>query len=324
MSVRRSPTNTPTGGGSQPDLSKLNIMAEDSSIKLRKRKHPDKNCECSHEVKEIRSELARMTSVLEKYVESNQLMMSQMHQSITEVKTQITEIKSSNEQTVTLIHKNMSEVKAQISEIKSSSSSIIIEQNNIKTHVTHLENKISLGESKIKTLESKFSQKLPQSASFNAISSSCLNEQMIRELKERQEREKNVIIVGLAEQTSPNAEERISNDEAATINITSCVDKDIPKPTKILRIGKFNPGKNRRVKVCYDTPEPAKQLLRNKGKLPENIKIFSDQTPAQQKYMQDLKEELSRRQEDGEIDLTIKYIHGTPSIIKATSKNSNQ
>lgn len=78
------------------------------------------------------------------------------------------------------------------------------------------------------------------------------------------------------------------------------------------------------MKVCYETLGPAKQLLRNKDKLPENIKIYSDQTPAQQKYLQHLKEELALRLGNGETDLTIKYTNGTPGIIKTTAKNYTQ
>lgn len=64
----------------------------------------------------------------------------------------------------------------------------------------------------------------------------------------------------------------------------SSITKDIPNPKKIFRIGKYNPDKTRRIKVCFDKPDPAMILLRNKDKTPNNIKLFSDQTPPQQKF----------------------------------------
>jgi hypothetical protein len=45
-----------------------------------------------------------------------------------------------------------------------------------------------------------------------------------------------------------------------------------------------------------------------------------DQTPAQKKYVDTLKEELNKRTENGEKDLSIRYIKGLPKII--TNKNA--
>lgn len=151
-----------------------------------------------------------------------------------------------------------------------------------------------------------------------------LNEQIFKEIQERSNREKNVILIGIPEQSSPSAGERISKDESDIWNITSSIVKDIPKPARIFRIGKYSPGKNRKIKICYETSGPAKQLLRNQNKLPQNIKIYCDQTPAQQKYLSKLRDELSRRQNNGENELTIKYINGTPTIVKSTPKNGHQ
>ncbi|KOB66807.1 putative tick transposon, partial [Operophtera brumata] len=266
MNVHHSPTKT--GGGSQPDLSRLSSMETDSLITFRKRKHPlpEKDCDCSHDITEIKSELSRMTSILEKYVESNQQMMNKLQMSINEVKTDITEMKSTNEQTASMFHANINEIKTQIDDIKSTSLIITSEQNKIKTQVTLMENKIASGENRLKSLEVK-----PSTPQF--VNQACLSEQMLREFKERNNREKNIIIVGLPEQTSSTTEERISNDEAAVMSITCAVDKDIPKPIKVVRVGKFTPGRNRRVKVCFNTPGPAKQLLRSKDKLPGHGKF---------------------------------------------------
>lgn len=149
------------------------------------------------------------------------------------------------------------------------------------------------------------------------------NEQIIKEIIDRSNRKKNIVLAGLLVQTSTSAEERISGDGKDILNITSQVCQNPPKPIKIFKIGKYVPGKHRRVKICFDTSNSVKYFLRNKDKLPENVKIFSDQTPAQQQYLKCLKEKLARRQNDGENELTIKYINGTPTTIKTPSKNPN-
>ncbi|XP_060809995.1 uncharacterized protein LOC132904087 [Amyelois transitella] len=149
-----------------------------------------------------------------------------------------------------------------------------------------------------------------------------LGEEVIQEMQNRKNREKNIVLFGVPEQISSTTEESLIKDEAVVFSTISMISSDIPKPFKLFRIGKPRPGKNRSIKVCFETPEPAKQLLRNRSKLRDGVKIFSDQTPSQQNYMKNLKEELRRRQDEGETDLTIKYINGTPAILK-NSKNFN-
>lgn len=327
MSLQHSPKRLLTSSGSQPDLSKMNTLNIDPQITLRKRKQPsDRECGCSNEITEIKSELTRMSSLLEQYVGSNQHMLTKMQESITEVKTQISEMKSSNEQTINLIRENVTEVKTQVNEIKKSTTGIVKEQMDFKTDLTRLEKLVSLGENKLNSLESSFktlnvtSQTTASTVEHQLRSS----EQLIREVQERHNREKNIIVVGLPEQTSSNVEERTAKDEADVLKITSIISNEIPKPIKIFRIGKFNPERNRSIKACYESHGPAKQLLRNKAKLPEYIKIFSDQTPSQQKYLKSLQDELKCREKNGESGLTIKYINGTPTIINPIPKNSKQ
>lgn len=80
--------------------------------------------------------------------------------------------------------------------------------------------------------------------------------------------------------------------------------------------------KARPMKLCFDSQETVKIILRNKTGIKENsFRIYSDQTPYQQNFMVNLKKELKERQERGETDLTIKYIKGIPKIITQPSKN---
>lgn len=265
-----------------------------------------------------------MTTLLEKYTESNEKILSKMQDNITDLKLQVADIKSSNEKFTSILSENMSEMKMQIDDIKSSATSIITEQCNLKEQITSLKSQVSINDGKIKMLEANgggLNVHNSSNQNMGSISPPQLNEKLIREVQERNEREKNIIIVGLPESTFTTTPERISDDETNVINITRAICEDVSDPIKVIRIGKYDPSKNRRVKVIYQSKFVSKQILRNREKAPNHIKIYSDQTPAQQKYMQTLKDELNRRQNNGDINLAIKYVNGTPCIISTNPKN---
>lgn len=326
MSIMRSPPKSATDSGSksQPDLSKISGEAIESQITFRKRKYMESSeCECSGEIKLVRNELSRISSLLENYVETNTQIMNQMRNSIVEVKNEITELKTSHEQTRNFVNTNIKELTSDIQDIKSSTLEIASKHGQMKTQLSQLETKILHGENKLMSLESDFKElKLKPVSSFN--NQLCLNEQIIREIQDRKKRENNIILLGIPEQTSYSVEQRVLKDESEVLYIISQISKDIPKPVKIFRIGKFIPGKMRGLKVCFDKPEPAMQLLRSKDKIASNIKIYSDQTPAQRDYFLKTKNELNNRISNGEKDITIKYIKGIPSVVKSTPKNSHQ
>lgn len=333
MSVQRTPPNNPllpatsastARAGSQPDLSKLGNPNMDTQITYRKRKQREVHeCECSTDLKELRLEMSRISSLLEKYTGSHDQVLQKMQENITEIKNQITDMKSSNQQTIHVIQTNVDKVFTDINDIKLSTSNLLTEQNNIRSHVTRLENSITLGENKIKSLETDLNNLKDSSLTTLAKPENqlCLGEQIIQELQNRNAKEKNIILVGLPEPTSTKLEERMAKDEADVLNIISTINTDIQIPIKIFRIGKYDPGKNRNIKVCFDVVGPAKQLLRNKDKLPKGIRMYSDQTPNQKKFLKNLQEELKLRENNGENGLTIKYINGAPKIVHLNAKN---
>ncbi|CAH2098394.1 unnamed protein product [Euphydryas editha] len=99
---------------------------------------------------------------------------------------------------------------------------------------------------------------------------------------------------------------------------------DCIKPIKTIRKGKYNPDIPRAIKIILPISEAAKSILRNKSNLKaSNIKLYSYETPYQQKYRNNLRNELKRRLEGGEKDLTIKYINGVPKITKIPPKTND-
>lgn len=201
-----------------------------------------------------------------------------MNNSITEIKSEITDLRTSNEQTRNSITSNVSEISVQIQEIKVETEKISSEQGITKKQISFLETKISTGENKLNLLATDLNNfKISNTASAKT-SQLFLNEQLISEMQERKKRENNIIIVGICEQTSAKAQERMLKDENDVVNIISAACQGIAKPIKVYRIGKYNPGKNRRIKICFDKPEPALTLLRNKIKFPDNKDLLRSNT----------------------------------------------
>ncbi|KOB75078.1 putative tick transposon [Operophtera brumata] len=79
-------------------------------------------------------------------------------------------------------------------------------------------------------------------------------------------------------------------------NSSTVVYQDCPKPLKIIRLGKYNADKPRPVKVIFQSPDTPKDLLKNKLKMHEPVKLYSDQTQVQRSYMQSLIVEIKRRE----------------------------
>lgn len=79
-------------------------------------------------------------------------------------------------------------------------------------------------------------------------------------------------------------------------------------PQKINRLGKFIPSRNNLIEVCFESKQTAKFLLLNKNTVErDNIYIiysmYSDQTPNQRKYAQNLIHVLHERTPKGEMEI---------------------
>lgn len=289
----RSPKSNEPKYNSQPNLSRM--TEEVPTITFRKRKQPDTDSDYNNEIQGLRSEISRMNTMLENFMLSQEKLMNDMRE-------------------------NIATLSGEIKEIKASTSGIMKDQVSIKSCISDLTAKVSTHEERLLSVESDLNSY--NTSSIPEPNKIKQNEEIIHEIQERKKRENNIVLVGISEQCNTNTKERIEKDKAEVLNIISLVTKDIPKPVKIFRIGKYDAEKNRKLKVCFDNREPVMLLLRNKDKLPDNIRIFSDQTPAQLKYFLAIKDELTKRKNNGEDDITIKYINGTPKIVKVIPKNS--
>jgi hypothetical protein len=147
--------------------------------------------------------------------------------------------------------------------------------------------------------------------------------EIYHEIQDRLQRGKNLIMVGLREQSDPNQSDRNNLDMEEVLNTLTKIDQACPKPLKVIRLGQLNAGKPRPVKIIFQNCETTRHLLKNRSKLSNNIKLYGDQTPAQRSYMQNLQKELKKREQDGESNLSIKYIKGVPTITKQNNNSKN-
>lgn len=294
MSLLRSPNKS--GSGSQPDLTKLRECAtfmEKSQPLTRKRKERDPDFDIKQEFNKFRDE---MRSFLVSFADIQKENMYKLE-------------------------KDMSDIKNQLSDIKLSTNNVIEEQNRMRSELDQLKNLCSANENSIKYLQTINSESKESSSSQSCLFSPSSYEKVLNECHDRIMRRKNILIIGIPEPTVENKNDRLVSDKKEVLKVINLLCTDCPMPSKIFRIGKYLTGKNRPIKVCFESDQIAKNLLRNRGNIKTEIKIFSDQTPSQQNCFKVLKEELRKRQQSGENNLVIKYIKGTPKIIAQQPKN---
>lgn len=286
------------GSSSQPDLSKIALEANPqvfkSIITTRKRKEPENDFACQLNV--FKTEILNILKESSKHQNDN----------------------------IGIISENTSAIREQLYEIKSTTEYLLAENNNLKLEMTNLKDVVKTNEEKITQLQNEIIHlKLqPQAIQPSEPSFVSAYDDVIAELQERVERSKNIVVVGIPEQHLENKEARQETDRSKLSQIIKTIYPDCPKEKRVLRLGKYDGKKIRPLKVLFASEDTAKIILRNQVNLKlDGVRIYSDQTPKQQKQITNLKLELEKRLESGEDHLTIKYIKGTPKIIKRETKN---
>ncbi|CAH2109144.1 unnamed protein product [Euphydryas editha] len=283
--------------GSVPNLSAYDD--EDSYINVNPRKRKERT-EIFNYQKDQQNFHREIMSLLEKFGQTQNENLIMIKEEIHTIKNEIKIIQSSNENLIQQLNQ------------------INLEIEKIKLNYTGAQNKIKAVEDEITIIKN---QKCTCFLKPNSLP--LVNENLILEVKDRFEREKNVIIVGISEKNDNNYKNRRQHDENKIMELISPLYVNCPKPIKTMRLGKYIPNKSRPIKVFFNNTDISKYLLSNKHKLPETVKIFSDQTPMQKLFMQELKDELQKRTANGEKDLIIKYIKGTPTIITNKTNKKN-
>lgn len=301
MSVVRSPTRSGLTGrsDSQPNLTAdTHNMEHTDSPKVtfrNKRKLPDDTEYIRTELSEMRKQMCQMMEML-------------------------TTLTTAQNEFTKKITEDINTIKEQMCNIKLTTDNLASEQNLMKSDITILRNDNMLTDKKVEDLQREIKLLKPEcgpsSSSYN------LQENTIAEINEREFRSKNIVISGIPEPESLNREERMNMDKNKVLNILQKIDQAYPEPEKTFRLGKYNAKKSRPIKVCFKSQEIAKSVLRNRKKVNiDNIKIYSDQTPQQLKFLKNLKDELHQRLQTEQKNLGIKYIKSVPRIVELQPKN---
>ena len=158
--------------------------------------------------------------------------------------------------------------------------------------------------------------------SFTKIPNSDLVNESVREMSERQFRQRNLIIFGASEATPTDGFTKNEEDINMAKDIIS---KSSPgtntQGIRVFRIGREGPSKKRPIKVILESANEVKNIIRNAKELKKidkytNISLSFDRTPKQIAEYNTMKETLTTRLRNGETNIKIRYVNGFPKIVK--------
>lgn len=147
----------------------------------------------------------------------------------------------------------------------------------------------------------------------------------IAEMEERKNRSKNILLFNIPESTATLQSDCINDDLSQVTNILKKVDNVDTTNLQMYRLGRKSTEKTRPIKIILSDVNQAKLVLMKKSIHSNNntIKIKHDLTVLQRQQISSLWKELENRQNNGEANLSIKYINSTPKIITSLPKNSS-
>lgn len=158
-------------------------------------------------------------------------------------------------------------------------------------------------------------------ASFQGQLDSFSSGDVFAEVKERIERERNVMVVGVPESIDDNHDTKFINEVFSTL-----VNMPGNGILSVVRVGKQVASSPRLLKVSLSTMDLKRDLLRNRSRLRggrfKNVFIKPDLSRQQLVKLKHLRGELRNRRARGEINVTIMYRNGEPMIGSTTRTSS--
>jgi len=162
------------------------------------------------------------------------------------------------------------------------------------------------------------------------LNNEVCNEFIINEIHEWNRRAANLICYNVIESDSNQSDVRIAHDRDQVNNILASIAEStnsVPVPIKVIRIGRYQTNKRRPLIIIFGSISEAFNIMKNKTKLLSRyptISLSSDRTQYQRDHMKKLREELVSRISNVDIDLTIKFIKGVPTITQKSIINNVQ
>lgn len=151
-------------------------------------------------------------------------------------------------------------------------------------------------------------------------------EPLIFEVQDRVSRANNFMIFNAKENSSSELKIRIEADKKVVTEVMDLmgIENNTDKIVKVLRVGVQKSNKPRPLKVICSDSRLVNSVIRSKSKLySSEFRVSSDQTKMQQDHWKAVRAELKSREENGETNLTIKYIQGVPKIVPKSNNKKN-
>jgi len=173
-------------------------------------------------------------------------------------------------------------------------------------------------EEKVDSIMSRLDKSRNETQVVQQSISVAVKEQLQEDREEELEldkRKSNVMIHGVAESSSENADDRIEDDRVQMASMFQVLDCDVIQANKIIRLGKKPQQSNekpRPILLVLDTEEHKKKLLEQAKNLKnrkeggwDKVYIHQDLTPKQREQRKIVVAELKKRQAAGEPNLII-------------------
>lgn len=165
-----------------------------------------------------------------------------------------------------------------------------------------LKSTISIMESRISVLEAKLSN--------------IASEEVFYEIIDRQSKCRNLICFNVPE----NLPHSTVDEMPSILEIFRQMSTHEIIPMNILRLGKVS-NQCRPIRITLQNQHDVFNVLKNKNKLRhcdklQHIKLSTDRTLLQRKYIKSILDELNNRKSAGETDLYIQYVNNVPAVSK--------
>ena len=148
---------------------------------------------------------------------------------------------------------------------------------------------------------------------------------IVSEMRERKERENNIVIFGITEQPEHDGGRRMEADTTAVedlLEVCGVQKSHQVKPKKVIRLGKrptesqANTGTSRPVLVCFEAPTMKKAIFKNIRKLKDHehlssVQIRNDLTKCERERERKLYEDAKKKESD-EAEEYIYRVRGPP------------
>lgn len=203
----------------------------------------------------------------------------------------------------------------------------------IKEDIKSINSKINALEPRIVTSENRITDLEQDLQALKNSKVSSNPEEIIGEINERSRRATNVILFNLKESSSKDIRVKQEHDKHLVTKIVSTMNSQIDiNDAKSYRLGKPSKDKVRPLRLILKSIDETKQFIQGFSKEEvervdpslAGVSVSRDKTIQERDYLNHLRNELKIRSENGEADLTIKYISGVPAIVKSvpSAKNS--